>query len=127
MRVVAVVLVLLLCVMAWQHYRYLRARRDIVQDLQPILHSTSSFHVITFLEVADGADVIAEVGKLRREVEASGPAQLVYAGQAAFTMVSKQLGPRSWDAVVLVQYPSRESYEAAAKSAGHREALAGFA
>ena len=41
-------------------------------------------------------------------------------------MPSTQLGPRSWDAVLLMQYPSRASYDQAAKSAGYREALAAF-
>ncbi len=127
MKAVVLVLVLLAGVMTWQHVRYLQARRNIVEDRQPLLHSSSAFHVITFLEVSEGTDVIEQVGKLRRDIEAAGSGQLVYAGQAAFTVASTQLGPRSWDAVVLVQYPSRESYDAAAQSSRHREALAAFA
>lgn len=127
MRFIAVVLGLIVCAMVWQHVRYLRARREIVQDRQPVLYPSSRFHVITFLDVAEGSDVIAQVGKLKGDIEASGPAQMVYAGQAAFTVASTQLGPRSWDAVVLVQYPSRESYDAATRNTRYRDALAGFA
>ena len=129
MKTATVLLLLLLALtMAWQHVRYLRARRDVVQDRQPILHSPRRFHVITFLDVPEGGDVVEAVGRLRREIEASGAAQVVYAGQAAaFTLASSQLGPRSWDAVVLVQYPSRERYAAEAKGERLRKALAEFA
>ncbi len=126
MKWLAIVLAALAVVMLWQHVRYLRARRDIVQDRQPMLHSSDTFHVITFLDVAQGEDVIEAVRKVRQLLEASGAAQLIYAGQAAFTMASSQLGPRSWDAVLLLQYPSRASYDQAARSAGHRDALAAF-
>ena len=126
MKWLAIGLALLVGVKLWQHVRYLRVRRDIVQDRQPLLYSTDSFHVITFLDVAPGQDVIEAVRKVRPQLEASGTAQLIYAGQAAFTRASTQLGPRSWDAVLLLQYPSRASYEQVAKSAEHREALAAF-
>ena len=126
MKWFALALAGLAVVMLWQHVRYLRARRDIVQDRQPMLYSGDSFHVITFLDVAQGQDVIEAVRKLRPQLEASGTAQLIYAGQAAFTRASTQLGPRSWDAVLLMQYSSRASYDQAAKSAGYREALAAF-
>lgn len=92
-----------------------------------MLYSTDSFHVMTFLEVAEGQNVIGAVRKLRQQLEASAPAHMIYAGQAAFTLSSTQLGPRSWDAVILVQYPSRERYDEAAGSAWYRDALAPFA
>ena len=126
MKWLALALGALAIAMLWQHVRYLRARRDIVQDRQSMLYSGDSFHVVTFLDLALGEDVIEAVRKLRLQLEASGTAQLIYAGQAAFTMPSTQLGPRSWDAVLLMQYPSRASYDQAAKSAGYREALAAF-
>ena len=91
-----------------------------------MLYSADSFHVMTFLEVAEGQDVIEALRKLRQQLEASGSAHMIYAGQAAFTLASTQLGPCSWDAVVLVQYPSREHYDEAAGSAWYRDALAAF-
>ena len=48
MRWLAIGLAVVAGVMLWQHLRYLRARRNIVQDRQPMLYSTDSFHVITF-------------------------------------------------------------------------------
>ena len=48
-------------VMLWQHVRYLRSRRNAVQDRQPMLYSSDSFHVMTFLQVAVGQDVIEAV------------------------------------------------------------------
>jgi len=127
MRVVAVTLLLIVAVMSWQHMRYLAARRNVVQDRQPLLYPSTSFHVITYLELPEGGNVIDAVRELARAIRASGSATLVYAGQAAFVMESKQIGPAAWDAVVLVQYPSRQSYEAAAASDPLRAALAGFA
>ncbi len=126
MRLAAVALGILGGVMAWQNHRYLRARRNLVQDRQPILHRSVRFHVVTFLEVAEGQDVVEQVRMLRRAIEASGSAQVVYAGQAAFTVPSSQLEPGSWDAVVVVQYESREAYETAAVSTVYREALMAF-
>ncbi|MCH2173582.1 hypothetical protein MK489_22635 [Myxococcota bacterium] len=126
MRIIAAVLALVLFVMLWQHLRYLHARRNAVEDRQPILHSPSNFHVITYLEIGEGSDLITELSRLRREIENTGSAHVVYAGQAAFTLASSQLGPQTWDAVIFIRYPSRESYDAQAKSAGHREALAAF-
>ena len=127
MKRLATVLSVVAGAMLWQHMRYLRSRRIAVQDRQPMLYSTDSFHVMTFLEVAEGQDVIEAVRKLRQQLEASGFAHMIYAGQAAFTLTSAQLGPRSWDAVVLVQYASRERYDEAASSALYRDGLAAFA
>jgi len=110
--------------MAWQHMRYLRARRDIVQDRQPVF--SSGFHVITFLELADGADVVAEVGQLGKTLEEAHGARLVYAGQGFPALESSQLGPVSWSAVVLMQYPSRRAYDQAAQAEAHRDALGHF-
>lgn len=125
--VFAALVILIAAAMTWQHLRYLHARRDIVQDRQPILYGAATFHVVTFLDTAEGSDVIEEVRRLRGVLESTPGAHLIYAGQAAFTRASSQLGPHSWDAVVLVQYPSREVYEATARSETHQRALAAFA
>jgi len=111
---------------AWQHRRYLRARRDLVRDLQPLFHSSDAFHVLTFLQVEDGADVIEEVAKLRGQLETA--ARVVYAGKVALNgLQSSQLGDVPWSAVVLVQYPTRAAYDAVAADEGYRQALSGFA
>ena len=126
MRILGIVLLLLLGAMLWQHVRYLNLRRDVVQDSQELVYPASRFHVITYLGVAEGEDVIKAIAALRREIEAVGVAKMVYAGQAALTVESSQLAPQNWDAVVLVEYPSRSAYEAAAENPRQRDALAAF-
>lgn len=116
----------------WQHLRYVHARRDIVQDAQPLLYPSEAFHVVTFLQLAPGAELFEEVRKLRDHLE-SGPAQMVYAGKVAVrAMQSSQLVESfgedvPWDAVTVVQYPSRAAYDGVAASAGYEQALSGFA
>lgn len=113
--------------MAWQQRRYLRARRELAQDRQPLLHDPRAFHVVTFLRVAPGADVIEEVGKLRAATRSFPGVRWVYAGEVILTgEVSEQIGPVDWSAVVLVQYPSREAYDRASDSETCRQALARF-
>ncbi len=114
--------------MSWQHVRYHRARRRAVQDLQAPLYSRSAFHVLTFVRLADGQDAIEALGKLRSDVEAGGSAKLVYAGRiATVPLKSSQLPDTDWDAVILVQYPSRDAYAAAARSSSLQSARARFA
>lgn len=116
----------------WQHLRYVHARRDIVQDAQPLLYPSEAFHVVTFLQLAPGAELFEEVRKLRDHLEA-GPAKMVYAGKVAVrAMQSSQLVESfgedvPWDAVTVVQYPSRAAYDGVAASAGYEQALSGFA
>lgn len=125
MKILAALVLLLIGVMSWQHVRYLNARRQLVQDRQPLLYASDSLHVITFLEVSRDEELIPSVSALRRAIEAAG-GLLVYAGQAAFTRPSEQIGPADWDAVVFAQYPSREAYEAAASGEGLQKALGAF-
>jgi hypothetical protein len=116
----------------WQHLRYVHARRDIVHDVQPLLYPSEAFHVVTFLQLAAGGELFEEVRKLRDHLEA-GPAKMVYAGKVAVRpMASAQLVEAfgedvPWDAVTVVQYPSREAYDGVAASVGYEQALAGFA
>jgi hypothetical protein len=123
--ILTAVLVLLLCAMAWQHFRYLDARRNAVQDAQPLLHSSDAFHVVTFVESGEAADLIGGVSRLARALVAAG-GRLVYAGQAAFTAPSAQIGSYDWDAVLLVQYPSHQAYDTAVQQPGVGGALADF-
>ncbi len=131
MTIVAAVLgilgVLGLSTAGWQHARYLSARRERVQDLQPLLHSSRVLHVVTFLRVADDANVIEEVRKLRDLLETRGKAKVVYAGRGVLNaVVSKQIPNVDWNAVLLVQYGSREDYDAVAASEAYRTALSRF-
>ena len=116
-----------LAAVLWQQRRYRRARRQVVQDRQPLLYPKRTFHVVTFLRIPPGADGVESVRRLRQEIEGPSGARLVWAGQAAFTaLASKQLPEVDWQAVVLVSYPSRSSYDAQATSAAYRGALARF-
>ncbi len=44
----------LLIAMGWQHFRYLDWRRSAAQDHPPLLHSSSAFHVISYLRLEPG-------------------------------------------------------------------------
>jgi hypothetical protein len=113
--------------MIWQHLRYLDTRRDIVQDRQPLLYGSEAFHVVTFLRTAPGADVIEAVRKLKGETESFAGVRWVYAGKVALDgNASHQLGAVAWSAILLLQYPSREAYDQAARSESYRQALARF-
>ena len=46
----------LVVAMGWQHFRYLHWRRAAAQDHQPLLHSSSAFHVISCLRLESGVD-----------------------------------------------------------------------
>ncbi len=143
LKAVAAVVGVLVVLMTWQHLRYLGARRDQVQDRQPLLHASDAFHVMSFLRLRDDDEPVGSVDPtdalrvLRRAIETQS-GRVVYAGQAAFTRPSDQLSELfgdspadartsgQWDAVLLSQYPSREHYDAAAASGPLREARAAF-
>jgi hypothetical protein len=134
----AVLLILVLvtgsaAAMLWQHARYAEARRQWVQDHQPLFHSAAVFHVATFLELAPGADLFESVRRLRAQLEAGDDAKLVYAGKVAVNaQPSKQLVAAfgeevPWDAIVLTQFASREAWDRTSTSEGYRRALTSFA
>lgn len=136
-RLVAVLALVLLASLAaatlWQHRRYVRARRDLAQDRQPLFHSAEVFHVVLFLELALGRDLFASVRTLRDELEANDAVKLVYAGKVALNaQPSSQLvdafgAEVPWDAVVCVQLPSRAAWDRIASSGDLKRAFAGFA
>ncbi len=126
--VASLVVIALLVAMGWQHRRYLRARRGPVQDHQPLLYGRSAFHVVSFVEAGPGADLLDLLRGLRRALEKTAGVRMVYAGAAAPVGIqSSQLDGTHWDAVVLVQYPSRGLYDELAATAAHREAFGRFA
>jgi hypothetical protein len=113
-------------VCVWQHRRYLKARREIVQDQQPLLYPGRTFHAVIYLKVEPGKDVIGAVRSLRPVLEAPGAGTIVYAGRAATALVRSEQVENDWDAVLLVQYDSRQAFDAAREGTEQREALASF-
>ncbi len=130
--VVGVALGAVVVAMLWQHARYLRARRELVQDRQPLLHSPQAFHVLAFLELAAGAPLHESVRNLCQALEAGG-ARVVYAGKVALNAIDSAQLTRAygeavpWDAIVVAQLPGRERWEALAGSERFRAALEAFA
>lgn len=119
--------------MLWQHRRTLEARRELAQDRQPLWHGADVFHVVTFLQAAPGRDLLPALAALRDTLERAGDARLVYAGKVALDALHSSQLVRAfgeevaWDAVVLVQHPSRADWERLSARDDWREALAGFA
>jgi hypothetical protein len=118
----------LLIAMGWQHFRYLNWRRAAAQDHQPLLHSSSAFHVISYLRLEPGDDLAESLAKTREALEGAGGSQWIYAGKVVLMgLRSSQLGEAQWDAIVMAQYDSREAYDAVARSNAHSQAFAHFA
>ena len=119
--------VVLVVAMGWQHFRYLEWRRDMAHDHQPLLHSSSAFHVISYLRLQPGADLVESLAKARETLEGAGGSQWIYAGKVVLMgLRSSQLGDRQWDAIVMSQYDSREAYDEVARSNAHHQTFAHF-
>jgi hypothetical protein len=117
----------LVVAMGWQHFRYLHWRRAAAQDHQPLLHSSSAFHVISYLRLEPGGDLVESLAKARETLEGAGGSQWIYAGKVVLMgLRSSQLGEAQWDAIVLSQYDSREAYDEVARSNAHHQAFAHF-
>ena len=127
MRIVTILLFTFVGLIAWQHFRYLRIRRYITQDQQPMVYASETFHAVTFLEVPADANLYQKIGSLKTALEFSDEAKVVYAGKAALVpLESSQLLPASWNAVILVSYPSQQIYETISKDTKTQRALASF-
>ena len=113
-----------LAVMLLQHLHYLSVRRHAAQDRQSLFYGKDAFHVVTFLKVREGADVIEAVRRFKQET--AGQGQWIYAGKVVVNVPSAQIGLIEWSAVALVQYPSRKAYETDAASEVYASALAEF-
>ncbi|NQZ98958.1 MAG: hypothetical protein HRU01_20840 [Myxococcales bacterium] len=108
----------------WQHFRYLKLRRERVDDRQPLFYRARSFHAVTVLKVATGRSAQGERRALRDVIERPGGGSVVYAGLVGPAMAkSKQLA-NEWDGLIFAQYPSREAFDAMASQDAYRELLA---
>jgi hypothetical protein len=131
-----IVLVLLgiVSLIVWQELRYLHARRNVVHDAQPLLHSSRAFHVVTFLQFpgSEDGELFAAMRGLRNASESGADAQVVYAGKVAVNaLASRQLidrfdGEVPWSAVLLTQFGSRAEADRVLASDGYRQALTRF-
>ena len=109
-----VILVVVIGSALWQHFRYLRERRDAAQDFQPLLYGPNAFHLIVHVRTEHDSDdaVLAALRKVKSETEAE--LLWVYAGRvAANGEHSTQMGDIEWTACVLLQAPSREQADEA--------------
>ncbi len=97
--------------MSWQHLRYVRIRRKSAQDRQNLWHANEAFHVLVFFTLRKGDKLIDTVNRFLQLMQNNSKSQLIYAGQAAFTVNSKQLGNYAWDGVLVYEYPSRSDYQ----------------
>jgi len=122
----AALLVLIVGIISWQQYRYHQIRRMAAEDQQTILHSRKVFHVMYFFTVHDGEKVIESAKRFWENIASKTEAQLIYAGQAAWTAQSKQINDVQWDGVLLVEYGSREQFDAHWQTADAKEASSAF-
>ncbi len=112
----------------WQHLRYLRVRRERVEDRQPLLYAGAAFHTVTLLKVeaAEGREgELATLRALRDAIEAPGGVRVVYAGLVGVTMAESTQLANDWSAVVLAQYPSRDAFDRRHESAEVGRVLGG--
>ncbi|MCP4004376.1 MAG: hypothetical protein GY725_09295, partial [bacterium] len=112
----------------WQHLRYLRVRRERLEDRQPLLYAGATFHTVTLLKVdaTEGRDgELAALRALRDAIEAPGGGRVVYAGLVGVTMAASTQLANDWSAVVLAQYPSKETFERQREAAEVTQVLGG--
>ena len=130
--ILVIVLLVVLSTIAWQHLRYLDARRNNLQDQQPMLYANDAFHAITFFAVKSGESVIDAARTFVDFLEQSGVAKVIYVGQAAFSsgttsVGAAPVGAATWSGVVMMQYPSRSDFEALRQQESYGEELGRFA
>ena len=120
------VIVVLAAIMTWQHQRYASARLQYVQDHQTAFYNSDTFHVMIFFKVGVDADVISMASDFVSTLEANNAGKLIYVGQSAFTNGTTSVSNTQWSGVVLMQYDTRESFNAVMASETYRAALSRF-
>jgi hypothetical protein len=108
----------------WQHFRYLKLRRERIDDRQPLFYPARSFHAITYLKVAAGRSALEELRALREVIERPAGGSVVYAGLVGPAMAKSKQLDNEWDGLILTQYPSREAFDAMATQDVYRAVLA---
>ena len=113
---------------AWQHLRYLRVRRERLEDRQPLFYPRATFHTVTYVKVdpALGREgELVTLRALRRAIEAPGGGRVIYAGLVAVNMAASTRLPNDWSALVLTQYPSKDAFERQREGAALGQVLRG--
>ena len=108
----------------WQHLRYLRTRRDRVEDRQALFYWSTPFHAVALLKLpaAEGrSGELAALGALRDAIQVPGGGQVVYAGLVGLTMAPSQQLENDWSAVLFAEYPSQDAFEQNRKSPAWEE------
>ena len=77
-----------------------------------MLYPGQTFHAVIYLKVESGEDVIGAARSLRPVLESSNAGTIVYAGQVGCSLVRSEQVENDWDAVLLVQYESRQAFDA---------------
>ena len=112
----------------WQHLRYLRVRRERLEDRQPLFYPGATFHAVVFLKVDDslGRDgEFAALRALRDVIEAPGGGRVIYAGLVGVNMAASTQLANDWSAVVLAQYPSKDAFDRQREGAEFEQVLGG--
>jgi len=112
----------------WQHRRYLRARRERLEDRQPLLYSRAAFHAVIYVKVDAESGRVGELATLRAlrdAIEVPGGGQVIYAGLAAVNMAASTRLPNEWSALLMAQYPSKEAFDRQRESAALQQVLRG--
>ena len=124
---IGILALMAVCLGFWQHRRYLRARREVVCDLQPLIYPARAFHAVMFLKMNPGSEVVEAARRLRQVIETPKGGKLVYAGQAGLTIIASDQVPNDWDAVLIAQYPSRAAYDEWVAGDDYRAVVASLA
>ena len=128
MTILTAIWLLLLCIASailWQHFRYVKIRRDIVDDRQALFYSGQTFHAVTFIKVQERNDAFDGLRAVRNVIDSNG-GEVVYAGLVGMRIVTSNQIPNDWTALVLAQYASREAFNKAMASSDYRRVIQGL-
>lgn len=96
-----------------QHQSYASKRSSIIQDRQSLFHG-DVFHVLTYIKLKGGAELIPAMQRFL--ADPADQERVIYAGQAVFSPLKAREvtestgGEVQWDAILLQQFDSRESF-----------------
>lgn len=126
LRGAALLLVVVVVTVSVQQYRYQDTRHSIAMDRQTLFYPSQTFHVTTLLKLSPDQNLFDGVGDFIGAAEKLG-AKPIYAGQAVITArISVQIRDVQWDAIVLLQYPSRTAWHDLSENPAYVSSIAKF-